>query len=100
MPDPTRVVVINTTPLIALTAATGTLDLLRTLFARVKEDNNNFMDVPKSSPVSSIRIHRFLITAQMIDCFALERSNTPWPDLRCEETKATEQRIRLTRWAR
>lgn len=35
MPESSKDVVINTTPLIALTAATGTLDLLRTLFARV-----------------------------------------------------------------
>ena len=31
MPDQTKVVVVNTTPLIALTAATGNLDLLRCL---------------------------------------------------------------------
>jgi hypothetical protein len=31
MPDQARVVVTNTTPLIALTAATGNLDVLRTL---------------------------------------------------------------------
>jgi predicted nucleic acid-binding protein len=35
MPDATRVVVINTTPIIALTAATGSLDVLRTLYTRV-----------------------------------------------------------------
>lgn len=35
MPESPRDIVINTTPLIALTAATGTLDLLRTLFTRV-----------------------------------------------------------------
>ena len=35
MPDQTKVVVINTTPLIALTAATGNLDVLRSLYARV-----------------------------------------------------------------
>lgn len=35
MPDPARVVVINTTPLIALTAATGNLDVLRALYYRV-----------------------------------------------------------------
>ena len=35
MPDQTKVVVINTTPLIALTAATGSLDVLRCLYSRV-----------------------------------------------------------------
>jgi predicted nucleic acid-binding protein len=35
MPDQARVVVTNTTPLIALTAATGNLDVLRTLYTRV-----------------------------------------------------------------
>jgi predicted nucleic acid-binding protein len=35
MPDQSRVVVTNTTPLIALTAATGNLDVLRSLYARV-----------------------------------------------------------------
>lgn len=35
MPEQTRVVVTNTTPLIALTAATGSLDVLRTLYTRV-----------------------------------------------------------------
>ena len=35
MPDQTRVIVTNTTPLIALTAATGSLDVLRTLYTRV-----------------------------------------------------------------
>ena len=35
MPDQTKVVVINTTPLIALTAATGNLDVLRCLYSRV-----------------------------------------------------------------
>jgi len=35
MPDQSRVVVTNTTPLIALTAATGSLDILRTLYTRV-----------------------------------------------------------------
>lgn len=35
MPDTTKVVIINTTPLIALTAAIGNLDVLRTLFTRV-----------------------------------------------------------------
>ena len=35
MPDQTKVVVINTTPLIALTAATGNLDVLRWLYSRV-----------------------------------------------------------------
>lgn len=35
MPDSTKVVVINTTPLIALTAAIGNLDVLRTLYTRV-----------------------------------------------------------------
>ncbi len=35
MPDQTKVVVINTKPLIALTAATGNLDVLRCLYSRV-----------------------------------------------------------------
>lgn len=35
MPDQGRVVVTNTTPLIALAAATGNLDVLRTLYTRV-----------------------------------------------------------------
>ena len=35
IPDQTKVVVTNTTPLIALTAATGNLDVLRSLYARV-----------------------------------------------------------------
>ena len=35
MPDQNRVVVTNTTPLIALSAATGNLDILRTLYTRV-----------------------------------------------------------------
>ena len=35
MPDQARVVVTNTTPLIALAAATGNLDVLRTLYTRV-----------------------------------------------------------------
>jgi len=35
MPDRTKAVVTNTTPLIALTAATGGLDVLRSLYARV-----------------------------------------------------------------
>lgn len=35
MPDQTKVVVTNTIPLIALTAATGNLDVLRSLYARV-----------------------------------------------------------------
>ncbi len=35
MPDSTKVVIINTTPLIALTAAIGNLDVLRTLYTRV-----------------------------------------------------------------
>lgn len=35
MPDQTKVVVTNTTRLIALTAATGSLDVLRTLYTRV-----------------------------------------------------------------
>lgn len=35
MPDTTKAVIINTTPLIALTAAIGNLDVLRTLFTRV-----------------------------------------------------------------
>ena len=35
MPDLARVVVTNTTPLIALTAATGNLDVLRILYSRV-----------------------------------------------------------------
>ncbi len=35
MPDSAKVVIINTTPLIALTAAIGNLDVLRTLYTRV-----------------------------------------------------------------
>ncbi len=35
MPDQTKVVVINTTPRIALTAATGNLEVLRCLYSRV-----------------------------------------------------------------
>lgn len=35
MPDSTRVIIINTTPLIALTAAIGNLDVLQTLYTRV-----------------------------------------------------------------
>jgi len=35
MPDQSRVIVTNTTPLIALTAATGNLGVLRSLYARV-----------------------------------------------------------------
>jgi len=35
MPDRTKTIVINTTPLIALTAATGSLDVLRNLYVRV-----------------------------------------------------------------
>ena len=35
MPDQAKEVVINTTPLIALTAATGNLDVLRCLYSRV-----------------------------------------------------------------
>lgn len=35
MPDQTRAVVTNTTPLIALTAATGSLEVLRKLYTRV-----------------------------------------------------------------
>jgi predicted nucleic acid-binding protein len=35
MPDQAKVVVTNTTPLIALTAATGNLDVLRCLYSRV-----------------------------------------------------------------
>lgn len=35
MPEQTKVVVTNTTPLIALTAATGSLEVLRVLYARV-----------------------------------------------------------------
>ena len=35
MPDRTRAVVTNTTPLIALTAATGSLEVLRKLYTRV-----------------------------------------------------------------
>ncbi|MFH0727011.1 MAG: DUF3368 domain-containing protein [Pseudomonadota bacterium] len=35
MPDLTRVIIINTTPLLALTAATGNLDVLRALYTRV-----------------------------------------------------------------
>lgn len=35
MPDQAKVIVTNTTPLIALTAATGSLDILSTLYAKV-----------------------------------------------------------------
>ena len=35
MPDPTQAVVINTTPLIALSVSTGSLDVLRVLYSRV-----------------------------------------------------------------
>lgn len=35
MPDPIKTVVINTTPLIALSVATGSLDILRVLYSRV-----------------------------------------------------------------
>src|SRR3989304_4140024 len=35
MPDQTKAVVTNTTPLIALTAATGNLEVLRSLYTRV-----------------------------------------------------------------
>ena len=35
MPDSEQTVVTNTTPLIALTAATGSLDALRFLYSRV-----------------------------------------------------------------
>ena len=35
MPDQTKVVVTNTTPLIALTAATGSLEILRIVYAKV-----------------------------------------------------------------
>lgn len=35
MPDPAEVVVTNTTPLIALVAATGGLDILRAVYAKV-----------------------------------------------------------------
>jgi len=35
MPDQARIIVTNTTPLIALTAATGNLDVLRILYERV-----------------------------------------------------------------
>jgi predicted nucleic acid-binding protein len=35
MPDQTKVVVTNTTPLIALTAATGNLEVICSLYARV-----------------------------------------------------------------
>jgi len=35
MPDKRRSIVTNTTPLIALTAATGSLDVLRSLYTRV-----------------------------------------------------------------
>lgn len=35
MPDQAKEVVINTTPLIALTAATGSLDVLRFLYSKV-----------------------------------------------------------------
>lgn len=35
MPENARVIVINTTPLIALAAATGSLDILRALYQRV-----------------------------------------------------------------
>lgn len=39
MPDQTNAVVTNTTPLIALTAATGSLDVLRSLYTRVVVPN-------------------------------------------------------------
>lgn len=39
MPDQARVIVTNTTPLIALTAAMGNLDVLRKLYARVVVPN-------------------------------------------------------------
>ena len=35
MPDRGKTIVTNTTPLIALTAATGSLDVLRSLYTRV-----------------------------------------------------------------
>lgn len=35
MPDRSKIIVTNTTPLIALTAATGNLDILRQLYTRV-----------------------------------------------------------------
>ena len=35
MPDQAKVIVTNTTPLIALTAATGSLDILSTLYTKV-----------------------------------------------------------------
>jgi predicted nucleic acid-binding protein len=35
MPEQTKVVVTNTTPLIALTAATGSLEILRAIYAKV-----------------------------------------------------------------
>ncbi len=35
MPDPIKTVVINTTPLIALSVAIGSLDILRVLYSRV-----------------------------------------------------------------
>jgi len=35
MPEQAKVVVTNTTPLIALTAATGSLEVLRVLYARI-----------------------------------------------------------------
>ena len=35
MPDRIKTIVTNTTPLIALTAATGSLDVLRELYSRV-----------------------------------------------------------------
>lgn len=35
MPDRSKAIVTNTTPLIALTAATGSLDVLRSLYTRV-----------------------------------------------------------------
>ena len=35
MPDRIKTIVTNTTPLIALTAATGNLDVLRELYSRV-----------------------------------------------------------------
>lgn len=35
MPDQTKVVVTNTTPLIALTAATGSLEILRAIYTKV-----------------------------------------------------------------
>lgn len=35
MPEQTKVIVTNTTPLIALTAATGSLEIFRVLYARI-----------------------------------------------------------------